>query len=525
MAEQVLYKCDFIEVTTDGDNFYIESFKQGFSLDQFNKIVGQHPQIRVTSFTTIKSAVVFAPRPKEKFGERKDRISVEISPDCMKAFITLCVSQEELSHSKRENLKSEILVKLKQEGIVYGIKNEALLNMLKNDKKILIAEGQMPENGKDCMKKMYEVKEAKPIIHADGSVDHYELSLINRVNKDEWLGERIDATSGKMGKNVKGMEVQPIPGKSFPLEYDKNSVYEVKEGNKTVLYSKYTGAVDLKNDIVGVSNHLEIDGNVDFSTGNIDFEGCVTIKGTIDDNFMVTADGDIEILGDLGIGSIRGLESRKGSIYIKGGMSSKNKVTIRAAKNVFAKYITNASVVAGQMVHVGYYCINADINAAEVLVDSSKGQIIGGIICADARVVANTIGSPSEKRTLINVRGINKEKIKQRVEEINRSLDAKKADQAQLKNDLNNASGKQANPREADAVREKVAEITAEIKELEEEKKKLGGYFKIRGEGEIIIQKKIYPNCFIEIKRCYKEIHEAQNSITYYESENELKEA
>lgn len=525
MAEQVLHKCDFIEVTTDGDNYYIQSFKQGFSLDQFNKIVGQHPQIRVTSFTTIKSAIVFAPRPKEKFGERKEKITVEISPDGMKAFITLCVSQEELSHSKRESLKREILVKLNQEGIVYGIKNEVLLNMLENDKKILVAEGEMPENGKDCIIKMYEVKEAKPLIHADGSVDHYELNLINRVNKDEWLGERIDATPGKPGKNVKGMEIQPIPGKNLPLEYDKNSVYEVKEGNKTILYSKFIGAVDFKNGILGVSNHLEIDGNVDFSTGNIDFEGCVTIKGTIDDNFMVTADGDIEILGDLGIGSIRGLESRKGSIYIKGGISSKNKVTIRAAKNVFAKYVTNASVVAGQMVHVGYYCINADINAAEVLVDSSKGQIIGGTVYADARVVANTIGSPSEKRTLINVRGINKEKIKQRLEEINKILGSKKADQAQLKNDLNNASGKQANPRDVDALREKVAQITDEIKELEEEKKTLGGYLKMRGDGEIVIQKKIYPNCFIEIKSCSKEIHEAQNGITYYESENELKEA
>lgn len=523
MAEQVLHKCDFIEITQDGNDFFIQSFKMGFSLDQFNKLISQYPQIRITSFTTIKSAIVFAPKQKEKFGELKEKVTLEITPDGMKVYLVLCVSHEELEYSSREDLKVLVNEKLRQEGILYGIKEDALLGDLGNDKKILIAEGKLPENGKDCEIKMYEIQEAKPEVHADGSVDHYELSLINRVKKGDWLGERIDATQGVPGRTIKGIEVPQIPGKNLALLYDKSSAYEEVEGNKTTLYALFDGAVNIKNGQISVSNHLEIQGNVDFSTGNIDFDGCVTIKGTIDDNFMVVADGDIEVLSEFGIGSIRGIESRKGSVYIKGGISSKNKVTIKAAKNVFAKYISNAIVIAGEIVNVGYYCINSDVNAREVIVESSKGQIFGGTIIAEVRVIANTIGSPSEKRTLINVKGINKEKVKEELEEINRVIAVKKADMTQYKNDLNSESNK-TNNRGTEELRGKLARVNEEIKSLEEEKRAYSSYLKVHGDGEVVAQHKIYPNCFIEIRGSYIEINEAQNGVTYYFSENELKE-
>ncbi len=525
MADQVVHKCDFIEITTDGDNYYIQSFKAGFSLDQFNKIISQHPQIKITSFTTVKSAIVFAPKQKEKFGEKREKVVIEVSADGMRAFLTLHVTPDELTTTKRNVLKVLINEKLKQEGVVYGIKEDVLLGVLENEKKMIIAEGKQPENGTDCIIKMYEIKEAKPIVHADGSVDHYELNLINRVDKGEWLGERIDATPGNPGKTVMGAEVPPVPGKNISLTYDKNSVYEEVEGNKTVLYSKNSGAVNYKDGRISVSNHLEIDGDVDFSTGNIDFDGCVTIKGTIDDNFMVTADGDIEVLGDLGIGSIRGLESRKGSIYIKGGISSKHMVMIKAAKNVFAKYASNVGISAGGLIHIGFYCINCDISAREILIESSKGQIWGGTIIAEARISASTIGSPSEKRTLLCVKGIDKEIIKRQIEEVNSQLSSRKTDMEQYKNELSSLGSKSGNSREADLIRENIAKTNHEIKSLEEQKKSMGSLLKIHGDGEIVAQRRIFPNCSIEIKGCIKEIHQAENAVTYYVSENELKES
>lgn len=525
MAQQVLVSNEFIRISLEDESFYIESFKPGYSLAEFNKIIEQNPQIRITSFTVVKSAIVFAPKAREKFGELKDRIQVEISPDGLKAFIILNITPDELSLSKREKLKQEILLELNKAGVTFGINKERLITELENEKKILIAEGMPPENGIDSIIKMYELKEPKPKVTDGQNVDHYDLSLINRVVKDEWLGERTDATSGKMGKSVKGTDITAVPGKTINLEYDKASVYEIKENNLTILRSMYNGAVSYNNGQIGVSNHLEVTGNVDFSTGNIDFDGCVTIKGTVDDNFTVTADGDIEILGELGIGNVKSIESRMGSVFIKGGISCKNKVTIRAARNIFVKYASNVNLVAGQMVHIGYYCLNSEVKAKEVYIDSSKGQVMGGIIEASAKIVVNTLGTPSEKRTFLHVKGINKEVIRQNIEDITNRLLDDRNELVQCKNDLNTANEKKESTVRITILKDKINKLNERIKLNEEEKKILNSMLRVKGDGEITVLKKMYPNCSLEIRNRSIEINKEQVGATFYISEGELKQA
>jgi uncharacterized protein (DUF342 family) len=98
--------------------------------------------------------------------------------------------------------------------------------------------------------------------------------------------------------------------------YDRESVREVYENGVTTLYSLRNGAVNYRGDRINVSNYLEINQDIDFKTGNIDFDGYLTVKGSVEDGFSVLANKDIEILGVLGIGSVKEILSRNGSIYI-----------------------------------------------------------------------------------------------------------------------------------------------------------------------------------------------------------------
>jgi len=82
----------------------------------------------------------------------------------------------------------------------------------------------------------------------------------------------------------------------------------VVQNKKVVLYSKIDGAVHYDGNKISVSNHLEIDGDVDFKTGNIIFDGYVTIKGTVTDGFYVEATKDIEINSPLGLGNVKGIK-------------------------------------------------------------------------------------------------------------------------------------------------------------------------------------------------------------------------
>jgi hypothetical protein len=181
----------------------------------------------------------------------------------------------------------------------------------------------------------------------------YSVKLINKVKPGDWLGERINATEGIPGNSVYGTPILPSKGKNYPLLYDRNTVYEIEQGNKVVLYSKIGGAVNYSNGKIMVSNYLEIDGDVDFKTGNINFDGYVSIKGTVTDGFSVEATKDIEINCDLGLGNVKSIKSHEGSIFIKGGIASKDTAEIYAGKNVFTRFLDNVRLSCGGIVHIG----------------------------------------------------------------------------------------------------------------------------------------------------------------------------
>lgn len=528
MQEYVIYSSDFISISKKDDGFYIQSFRKGISLEQFSRIMLDHPEIRITSIIAIRNVLMNAPMPPEKFAESKERIFIELSEDEFKAYVTLCMDEEELSSSHRADLFKEITRKLKENGIIYGIKNSVLLNKMSNNTKILVAEGIIPVNGEDSGIRMYELKEARPEAKVDGNVDHYELNLINRAIAGDWLGERTDPTDGFPGKTVKGSTLLPVKGKDLPLFYDKNTVKEVYTDGKTTLYARINGAVHYDGDRVGVSNHLEITGNIDFKTGNIDFDGFLTVKGTIEDSFSVAASKDIEILGDYGVGGVKDITSNGGSIFIKGGIAGNNKAMIRSKKNIYTKFVSDTTIVCEGSVHIGFYCLNSNIKAKEVILDSARGQIIGGSIEAEIRVVASTIGSTSEKRTSISVSGFDRRLLKLSLDHVSSEIEKLKADLVKAKSEVSVYGNAHGLTREQTVAYEKIRDhyfnVRDSLKQLEEERKILTGYLKTHGEGEISILKKVYPNTQLEIKKIIKEITKPVMSTSFYVQDGEIRE-
>ncbi|MCX7710988.1 MAG: FapA family protein [Clostridia bacterium] len=528
MNQDVIFSSEHIIITNRPDGYYIESFKNGMSIEQFNKLMSEHPEIRITSFMAIKTALMSAPKPATKFGETKERVTVEVSADELRAYITLSVMESEFAEDKKVLLVREILQKLTDKGIIFGIKKDVLINNLCNAKQLLVAEGIPPESGQDSVIKLYELKEVKPEVKEDGNVDHYELNLINKVEAGDWLGERSDPTEGIPGKSVKGNTILPMAGKKYPLFYDKNSVKEVAEEGKTTLYATRTGAVHFDGDRIGVSNHLEITGNIDFRTGNVDFDGYLTVKGTVEDNFSVAANKDVEILGDYGVGSIREIISKEGSIYIKGGIAGKSKAIVKSKKDIYTKFVSDATIICEGSVHIGFYCLNSNIIAKEVILDSSKGQIIGGNIQAEIRVVSSVFGSASEKRTLVIVKGFDRKVLKARLEKVILSVEEFRNNLARTKQEISIYANTPDLTREQknayEIVREKYSLIREELKDLEDEKKALVSYLRAHGEGEVCILKKAYPGTAIEIKKITKEFDKPIIGTTYYVQDGQLLE-
>lgn len=528
MLEKVIFESEYARITRKQDGFYIETLRKGMTLDQFNRLMLNHPEINITNIMAIRNSIFNAPRPAEKFGVAKDRIVIEFSEDELRAYLTLCVEEEELTGPGKADLFKEIMKKLNEYGITFGIKNSVLLGSLQNGRQILVAEGVAPVNGQDSIIRMYELKEVKPEVKEDGNVDHYELNLINRVHAGDWLGERIDAKEGSPGKTVRGATIMPVKGKNDPLFYDRATVREVREAGKSVLYALINGAVHFEGDRISVSNHLEIASNVDFKTGNIEFDGFLTIKGSIEDNFSVTARKDIEILGDFGLGSVKDIVSTQGSIYIKGGIAGKNKAVVRCKKDMYTKFVSDTTIICDGSVHIGFYCLNSTIKAKEVILDSPKGQIIGGSIQADIRVVASTIGSASEKRTYITVTGFDRNAMKAELDRTSSEIETLRGELAKAKQEVAVYSSTSGLTREQlntyEKIRERFFQTRDLLKEKEEEKKALTSYLRTHGEGEVAVLKRIYPNSVLEIKHIIKEIYTPVVSTSFYIQEGQIRE-
>ena len=524
MEITTVYSSPFIEITKKFDGFYLQSFKKGLGVDEFNRIIGSHPNIQVCNFIVIKEALIFAPQEARKFAIEKEKIKVEVSGDALKAYITLNAETSEL---EGPNIIKEIVAKLNQMGVVYGIKKDALLNLSSNTP-ILIAEGILPEPGLDSENKVYKLKEIKPEIKEDGNVDHYELNLINMVEKGEWLGEKTDATQGKEGKTVFGSPLKPMPGKNYPLLYDKKTVKEVKVGNKTTLYAINSGAVYFQGDRIGVSNHLEIKENVGVKTGNVDFDGYLTVKGTVEDNFSVASTKDIEILSEYGVGNVKEIKSYDGSIYIKGGIVGKGRTIIRCKKNLYIKYVADADIICDGSVHIGFYSLNSNITAKEVILDSIKGQIMGGTINAEIRVIAAIMGTASEKKTIISVKGFDRNEYKNILDDLSRQIDILKAEINKYKQSIsifaNSYDSVQARKDEFDKLNDRYNDLRATLQDREESKKNMLSYLRTKGEGEITILKKAFPNTMLEIKKIQKDIQKSVLRVSYYYNEGAIKE-
>lgn len=528
MEQEVVYSSDYILITKKSDGYYIESFKYGMSIENFNQVLSSHPEIKIINFVAIKKAILNAPSGPDKFGIIRDRVMVETTSDGQKAYVTLFVNEMELSENNKQNLLKEVLQSLKNNGVVYGIKEDLILSNLCNNKQILAAEGVPPINGNDAQVRMYEIKEAKPEIKEDGNADFYELNLINKVDTGAWLGERIDPTPGIPGKSVKGNIINATSGRNVPLLYDRSSVKEVYINGVSTLYSTRSGAVSYNGDTVSISNHLEIEDGIDFRTGNVDFDGFLTVKGTVEDNFTIAALEDIEILGDYGVGSVKEIESRKGSVYIKGGIAGKSKAVVKSKRDIYTKFVSDATIICEGRVHIGFYCLNSKIIAKEVILDSMKGQIIGGNIQAEIRVAATVIGSVSEKRTYISVTGFDRLQYKDKLEWVIGEIETIKKAVNKSKNDLAklvDSTGKISPElwKTYEKAQTYYAELRDTLKDLERQKINLVNYLRTHGEGEVAVLKKAFPGTIIEMHGNIKEIVKPTMTTTFYYQNGDIK--
>ncbi|MDO7905806.1 FapA family protein [Paenibacillus sp. JX-17] len=296
---------------------------------------------------------------------------------------------------------------LKENQIVHGLKPEALQRFAQKPdffygEKLLIAAGTRPTDGKNgSIRYAFEQeseKELRPREDSKGTVDYKEVTKLNNVKAGQILAELIPAEPGLPGISVTGEEVPPRPVKEARFKIGKNVVVN-PEGN--AMYAAIDGIVTFTDkQKVNVFPIYEINGDIDYSVGNIDFVGTVIVRGNVLTGFRIRAHGDIRV-----IGGVEGAELEAGgSIEITGGIIGYHKGHVKAVQNVKSSFIQDANVSAGADVIVSQSIMHSEIRAGhDVICSGAKGLIVGGNIQAGQKVTARTVGNTMSTPTSIEV--------------------------------------------------------------------------------------------------------------------------
>ncbi|MGC8971012.1 MAG: DUF342 domain-containing protein [bacterium] len=360
-------------------------------------------------------------------GSKEDRIKIRVSPDKLKAFITITPSEEELitEDDIREALsKAKIKFGIKEEDISYIVK-------LQVAEDILIAEGIPPESGEDASIR-YLVslgkKELVPKENPDGTVDFRDLGFVENVNKGDVLAIKTPPTEGKPGINVYGEPIPPRKGRDIKIPRGKNT--EISEDGLKLI-ATISGTPTVAEGTISVSPILEIHRDVDYSTGNIDFVGSVLIRGSIRSHFTVRCGHNLEVWKDIENANVE----VGGNLIVRRGIygESDKKVTVKG--NLFAKIIRNTEIEVYGDIVVEQGILDSNIKCGgNIRVISNRGIICGGNVWALKSVYSSQIGSSYGTKTVIIVGkdpwksleldklSREKEDIKKRLEEVNTNI-------------------------------------------------------------------------------------------------------
>lgn len=142
--------------------------------------------------------------------------------------------------------------------------------------------------------------------------------------------------------------------------------------------------------------------------------------------------------------------------------------------------------------------------------------------------MASIIGSPGEKRTYISVDSFDRRSMKQTYDDITAESEDLKIRLAKAKAEVSVYGSEKGLSKQQimayENIRENYFSIRERLKQVEEERKALSGYLRTRGEGEIAILKKVYPNTQLTIKKMIKEITKPVMSTSYCLLDGEIKE-
>jgi len=410
---------------------------------------------------------------------------------------------------------------LRNNRVIYGI-NEAFIkefaDKTRYKEKVLVAEGTKPIDGRDAYIQ-YNFETDQNVVHikedSSGKVDFKSLNIIQNVVANQPLAKKIPPELGIPGKTVTGKTIPAKNGRDIPLPAGKNV-----HADKDTIYADINGQVVLTNQNINVEPVYNVDGDVNLKTGNIIFLGTVVIKGNVEAGFSVKAAGNIEVKGTVEKADL----DAEGDIIVHQGITGKHSGLIRAGRSIWARFIENSIIEAGNMVVVSDGIVNSEVDAfRKIICQGKRAHVVGGRLRSTEEINVKILGSGASGTETICEVGIDP-KTKERFARLNsqKMEMVKKLDEVQrnLQSLIKIKRQRKALPEEKEEAlmdlmdkrkifSEDLEKVNEELKEVEEILEKIS----VRG--KVSASDKVYPGVKVVIKDAVMDVHSEYRGVTF----------
>lgn len=381
---------------------------------------------------------------------------------------------------------------------------EALQNPDLGDPKPILIQGTTPIDGKNGRfewsescdpDKQYSFPDKQcsflELQDQTGQASFYDRSSVILVAKDEIIGRLHPPTEGESGKDVFGDPVESRPGAEHKIEPGKN--VKLQSDGQTFI-ALCDGEIKLQSNKLLVEPVIVIKSDVDFSTGNINYDGDIHINGDIKDLFEVKAGGNINVGGTIDAAQV----VCQGNLTVRRGISGKEKGYIDVKKNLSAKYLSNVTVWVQGDALIQSEIVNTELNAKGKIV-LERGGISGGQITAAGNVEAPVIGSPVGVRTVVKsaVDPFLQKKIQEYEGTRAKLSSAISKLMPKAKVLLESSGGKPSD--QLKEMAENIQRCKEQIEEIDKECEKIAAEMAKNCTGKIIVKKMIYPGAVLFI--------------------------
>ena len=239
----------------------------------------------------------------------------------------------------------------------------------------------------------------KPIENSQ-QIDYHEQHFIENV-VDRQVLARIKPLSEDYFPESSEVEKQQF----FVVEDLSDFLGEnvaIPEEDPQIIVSTTNGYVTVDNNRIEVRDTLDIDGDVNFKTGNLTFIGKIIVRGSVFSGFSVKAK---QLIVE---GSIEGAHIQiDEDLIVRGGIIACQEKGVYCGGTILTKYVENSRIQARGNIFIEKSALHSQlITANSIIFLHEPGVIVGGSCQAKNSIYAKIVGAKWATPTKISL-GVN----------------------------------------------------------------------------------------------------------------------